>query len=191
MEGRQVARGDPAASLEAGVALLTSDRLREGVLLDFTLTDNICLPVLSRLGGFCGALDFVAMRETAQRNIERLGVRTTGPSALARQLSGGNQQKVLFAKWLETNPKAFVMDEPTIGVDVGAKAEIRAIIDEIAGAGVGILLVTTELDELVALCDRVLVMFRGAIVGELSGERVQREAIFRASACGEIQAASA
>jgi ABC-type sugar transport system ATPase subunit len=80
------------------------------------------------------------------------------------------------------------MDEPTIGIDVGAKEEIRKIIDEIAGAGVGILLVTTELDELVLLCDRVLVMFRGAIIGELSGEAVDRERILRASACGEIQA---
>jgi ABC-type sugar transport system ATPase subunit len=131
------------------------------------------------------------MRQTTERNIERLGVRAPGPLALARQLSGGNQQKVLFAKWLETRPKVFVMDEPTIGVDVGAKEEIRKIIDEIAAAGVGILLVTTELDELVLLCDRVLVMFRGAIVGELSGEGVKRETILQASACGEIQAAAA
>jgi ABC-type sugar transport system ATPase subunit len=188
MEGRAVRAGDPAASLAAGIALLTSDRLREGILPDFTLIDNICLPVLSRLSGRSGALDFAAMEATTQRNIERLGVRAPGASALARQLSGGNQQKILFAKWLETGPKAFVMDEPTIGVDVGAKAEIRGIIDEIAAAGVGILLITTELDELVLLCDRVLIMFRGAIVGELSGERVQREAILRASACGEVGA---
>ena len=83
------------------------------------------------------------------------------------------------------------MDEPTIGVDVGAKEEIRKIIDEIAGAGVGVVLVTTELDELVLLCDRVLVMFRGAIIGELSGEAVNRERILHASACGEIRAAAA
>ena len=91
------------------------------------------------------------MERTAVRNIERLRIRTPGPLALARQLSGGNQQKVLFAKWLETGPKVFVMDEPTIGVDVGAKDEIRKIIDEVAAAGVGVLLVTTELDELVCL----------------------------------------
>jgi monosaccharide-transporting ATPase len=83
------------------------------------------------------------------------------------------------------------MDEPTIGIDVGAKEEIRKIIDEIAGAGVGIVLVTTELDELVLLCDRVLVMFRGAIIGELSGDAVDRERILQASACGEIQAVAA
>jgi ABC-type sugar transport system ATPase subunit len=189
IEGKPVPAGDPAASLEAGIALLTSDRLREGILLDFTLVENICLPILSRFGRG-GVLDFAAMERTADRNIERLRVHAPGPFALARQLSGGNQQKVLFAKWLETRPKVFVMDEPTIGVDVGAKEEIRKIIDEIAGAGVGILLVTTELDELAMLCDRVLVMFRGAIIGELSGEEVKRENILQASACGEIRAAA-
>jgi ABC-type sugar transport system ATPase subunit len=190
IEGKPVPTGDPAASLQAGIALLTSDRLREGILLDFTLVENICLPILSRFGRVGGVLDFAAMERTTERNIERLRVHTPGPFATARQLSGGNQQKVLFAKWLETQPKAFVMDEPTIGVDVGAKEEIRKIIDEIARAGVGILLITTELDELVLLCDRVLVMFRGAIIGELSGEEVKRENILRASACGEIRAAA-
>ena len=191
VEGKPVPPGDPAQSLKAGVALLTNDRLREGILPDFTLTENICLPILSRFGGIGGALDRSAMRSTTERNIARLHVRAPGPDALARQLSGGNQQKVLFAKWLETNPKVFVMDEPTIGIDVGSKDEIRGIIDEIAGTGVGILLVTTELDELVALCDRVLIMFRGAIVGELAGDAVVRERILHAAVSGEIRAAAA
>jgi ABC-type sugar transport system ATPase subunit len=191
VEGTPVASGDPARSLEAGIALLTSDRLREGILPDFTLADNICLPILSRFAGVAGTLDRAEMTRTADRNLKRLRVRAPGPFALARQLSGGNQQKVLFAKWLETRPKVFVMDEPTIGIDVGSKAEIRAIIDEIAGTGVGILLVTTELDELVFLCDRVLVMFRGAIIGELSGGAIDRGTILHASACGEIPAEAA
>ena len=185
-----VAPSSPSASLRAGIALITNDRLREGVLLDFPLTENICLPVLSRFGGALGFLDRAGMERTTARNIERLRIRASGPLALARQLSGGNQQKVLFAKWLETAPKVFVMDEPTIGVDVGAKEEIRKIIDEVAAAGVGVLLVTTELDELVSLCDRVLIMFRGAIVGELSGAAIERRAILQASTTGQIQAAA-
>ncbi len=187
VEGKPVALRDPARSLAAGLALLTNDRLREGILPDFTLVENICLPVLQRFSGFAGVLDRPAMVETASRNMERLRVRAPGPFALARQLSGGNQQKVLFAKWLETNPKVFIMDEPTIGIDVGSKEEIRAIVDEIATAGVGIVLITTELEELVSLCDRVLVMFRGEIVGELDGQDIERETILHASACGEIQ----
>ena len=131
------------------------------------------------------------MERTTAQNIQRLGILAPGPSALARQLSGGNQQKVLFAKWLETKPKVFVMHEPTIGVDVGAKEEIRKIIHEIASAGVGVVLITAELDELVLLCDRVLVMFRGAVIGELSGEAVNCKRILHASACGEIEAAAA
>ena len=133
IEGRPVPAGDPAGSLAAGIALLTNDRLREGILPDFTLTENICLPILSRFAGFAGALDRQEMEATAERNIKRLRVQRPGTAALLRQLSGGNQQKVLFAKWLETKPKVFVMDEPTIGIDVGSKAEIRGIIDEIAG----------------------------------------------------------
>jgi ABC-type sugar transport system ATPase subunit len=191
IDGTRLAAGDPSASLKAGIALLTSDRLREGILPESTLVENICLPILSRFARFGGGLDRTAMVRTTQRNIERLHVHTPGPFARARQLSGGNQQKVLFAKWLETNPRVFVMDEPTIGIDVGAKAEIRGIIDEIARAGVGILLVTTELEELVFLCDRVLVMFRGRIIGELTGAAIDRERILHASACGEIQAAAA
>ncbi len=189
--GEPVPPGDPARSLKAGIALLTSDRLREGILPDFTLVENICLPVLPRFGGFAGRLDGARMLETAERNMQRLRVRAPGPLARARQLSGGNQQKVLFAKWLETMPKVFVMDEPTIGIDVGSKAEIRAIIDEIAATGVGILLITTELEELVSLCDRVLIMFRGGIIGELSADAIERETILHASACGQIPGAAA
>jgi ABC-type sugar transport system ATPase subunit len=191
IEGTPVPAGDPSGSLKAGIALLTSDRLREGILPEFTLTENICLPILSRFARFAGALDGREMTATAERNIKRLRVHAPGPEARLRQLSGGNQQKVLFAKWLETNPRVFVMDEPTIGIDVGSKAEIRAIIDEIAGTGVGVLLVTTELEELVALCDRVLIMFRGAIIGELAGDAIDRESILHASACGEIRAVAA
>ncbi|MFI0847972.1 sugar ABC transporter ATP-binding protein [Mesorhizobium sp. IMUNJ 23232] len=185
LDGAPVPPRDPAASLKAGLALITGDRRREGLLLDFTLKENICLPILSRFTGAAGRLDGAAMTEATTRNITRLHIRAPGPEALASQLSGGNQQKVLFAKWLETRPKVFVMEDPTIGIDVGAKAEIRAIIDEIAAAGVGIVLITTELEELVTLCDRVLVMFRGQLVTELTGAAIRRESILHAAACGE------
>ena len=171
VDGNPVASGSPPASLAAGIALITGDRRREGIFPDFTLQENICLPILGRFAGFAGRLDHAAMEETTARNLARLRVRAPGPQTRARQLSGGNQQKVVFAKWLETLPKVFVMDEPTIGIDVGSKAEIRDIIDEIAAAGVGVVLITTELEELVSLCDRVLVMFRGELVAELTGVR--------------------
>lgn len=185
LNGKQIAPQDPAASVAAGMALITGDRRREGILQDFTLQENICLPILSRFAGLAGQLDRNRMTETATRNIARLHIRAPGPTTRAGQLSGGNQQKVLFAKWLETQPKVFVMDEPTIGIDVGSKAEIRAIIDEIAAEGVGVVLVTTELEELVSLCDRVLVMFRGEFVAELTGDAIERKSILHTAACGE------
>ena len=184
IDGEERTPSDPTDALAAGMALLTNDRLREGILLDFPLVDNVCLPILGRFAGALGLLDGKAMRDTAARAVERFKVRTTGPTALARTLSGGNQQKVLFAKWLETRPKVFVMDEPTIGVDVGSKADIRAAIEEIAAGGVGVVLITAELDELTSLCDRVLVMFRGRFVAEFAGDAVERAAILHASVSG-------
>ena len=156
-------------------------------------SENICLPILSRFAGLARACSTGATMDRDRRSATSRGCASgrPGPLALARQLSGGNQQKVLFAKWLETRPRVFVMDEPTIGIDVGSKAEIRGIIDEIAATGVGIVLVTTELEELVSLCDRVLVMFRGAIVAELTGAAIERAAILHASAGGERMAVPA
>ena len=102
----------------------------------------------------------------------------------AESLSGGNQQKVLLAKWLETDPKIFIMDEPTIGIDVGTKYEIRKIIKSISQKGMSVILITTELEELESLCNRVLVMFRGEIIKEFVGDAINKEDILRASTSG-------
>jgi ABC-type sugar transport system ATPase subunit len=126
------------------------------------------------------------MMETAEQCIKRLNVRAPGPGVKARTLSGGNQQKLLFAKWLETGPRIFLLDEPTIGIDVGSKFEIRRIVQEIAAAGVGVILFSAELADIETLCDRVLVMFRGAVVGEFTGPDVTRAAILHASVSGTI-----
>ena len=136
--------------------------------------ENICLPVLSRFAGFAGALDRRAMEATAAATSRGCMSGRPAHSHRLRQLSGGNQQKVLFAKWLETKPRVFVMDEPTIGIDVGSKAEIRGIIDEIAATGVGIVLVTTELEELV-----VAVRPRAGDVSRRDRRRTDRAAIER------------
>jgi ABC-type sugar transport system ATPase subunit len=182
--GRPAALANPAQSLKAGMALLTNDRLREGILPDSPLYENICLPILDRFVGAMGLLDQNGMVAAGRRAIERLRIRAPGPSTVTKTLSGGNQQKVLFAKWLETQPKIFILDEPTIGIDVGSKFEIRGIIESIAAAGVGVILISAELADIESLCDRVLVMFRGAIVGEFAGAAIRREAILHASVSG-------
>ena len=134
-------------------------------------------------------LDLSAMLAEGRNAIARLAIRAPGPTTPARALSGGNQQKVLFAKWLGTRPRVFIMDEPTIGVDVGSKAEIRSIVRETAAEGVGVLLITAEIDELISLCDRVLVMFRGRIVADFTGSAIERGTILHASVSGEPIAA--
>ncbi len=186
IQGAPVALANPRQSLRAGLALLTNDRLREGILAEFSLLDNICLPILARFTGALGLLRQGGMLETATRCITQLQVRTPGPEVAAKTLSGGNQQKLLFAKWLETGPRIFLLDEPTIGVDIGSKFEIRRIIEDIAAAGVGVILFSAELADIETLCDRVLVMFRGAVVGEFAGPAITRQAILHASVSGRV-----
>jgi ABC-type sugar transport system ATPase subunit len=186
IDGAPAALANPGDSLRAGLALLTHDRLREGILSDFSLLDNVCLPILARFTGRFGLLRQGGMLETAARCIARLRVRAPGPQVAAKTLSGGNQQKLLFAKWLETGPRIFLLDEPTIGIDIGSKFEIRKIIEEIAAAGVGVVLFSAELADIETLCDRVLVMFRGAVVGSFTGEAITRQSILHASVSGRV-----
>lgn len=176
----------PGDGIAAGMAVVTADRLRSGVLRDFSLTDNLCLPSLAAFSDHFGFLDASAQNASAIDAIARLHIRCPGPSAPIRTLSGGNQQKVMIAKWLQTRPRVLILDEPTIGVDVGSKDEIRGIIEAAARSGIGIVLMTTELPDLLALCQRVLVMFRGAIVGEFHGADMTESAILQA-ASGDLR----
>jgi ABC-type sugar transport system ATPase subunit len=188
LDGKPLEARTPADALNAGIALLTNDRLREGLLPDSTIADNIALPILDRFAGRGGIIDLAAIMEAGRRAIANFRIRAPGPDTPAKSLSGGNQQKVLLAKWLETKPRVFILDEPTIGIDVGSKAEIRHTIREIARDGVGVLLITAEIDELTTLCDRVLVMFRGQVVAELTGAAIERHTILHASVSGELTA---
>jgi ABC-type sugar transport system ATPase subunit len=182
----QVTIGSPHDAVRNGMALLTNDRRREGILTDFPLYENICLPILNRYRKKSGFLDVREMVATGEAGIRKLNIKAHNAHETPKTLSGGNQQKVLVAKWLETQPKLFIMDEPTIGIDVGSKEEIKNIIKEIAARGVGILLVTTEFEELEQLCDRVLVMFRGHLIAEFKNEKINKDAILHAAAGGKI-----
>jgi ABC-type sugar transport system ATPase subunit len=182
----QVTIGSPHDAIRNGMALLTNDRRREGILANFPLFENICLPILSRYRKKSGFLNVREMIETGEAGIRKLNIKAHNAHETPRTLSGGNQQKVLVAKWLETQPILFIMDEPTIGIDVGSKEEIKTIIKEIAAQGVGILLLTTEFEELEQLCDRVLVMFRGHLVAEFKDEKINKDAILHTAAGGKI-----
>jgi ABC-type sugar transport system ATPase subunit len=172
LDGAPLRIRHPRDAIRAGLAYLPEDRKAQGGILDMSVVSNMTLPVLRRFASARSVVRRRRERSAADEQIERLRVSPTDGRALMMNLSGGNQQKVLLGRWLMTGAKVFVFDEPTVGVDVGAKSEIYALIAGLAKSGASVLLVSSELEEIVGLCDRVLVMREGAIVGELVGERV-------------------
>ncbi len=164
---RVVAPGRPRASLGAGIALVPEDRRLEGLVVKHSLADNIALPSLDRLrlGPMLPVAPTARLDALFERFRSALNIAATGPRQPAQQLSGGNQQKIVFGKWLAREPRLLLLDEPTSGVDVNAKAEMRSLIRSTAASGVGVVLVSSELDELVTTADRILVMVDGRIVG--------------------------
>ncbi len=185
LQGKEIPFKSTEESVKNGIAFLPNDRKNEGLILGFSVEDNICLPSLDSFRDRLSRLDKKAMKSHANTWIDSLHIKTPSSLTCVENLSGGNQQKVLLAKWLETEPKVLILDEPTIGIDVGTKYEIRKIIRNIADGGVGVLLITTELEELEKLCHRVIVLFRGEIIRELKGDEITKEAIIRASTGGE------
>ncbi len=164
--GQPVAIDSPQQASDLGIACVPEDRRRHGVILDLSVAANTSLarlPALSRWG----LLDFRAERRLANDFVERLEVKTPSIDATTGQLSGGNQQKVALARWLATNPSLLILDEPTQGIDVGSKAEIHRLMCELASRGMGILMISSDLPEVLGMSDRIAVMHAGTIVGEL------------------------
>ena len=160
---------DPGHAIAAGIGYIPPDRQAEGLCLQQPVSDNLSLASLGRF--VTGPLvRRGSEREETGAVIEDLAIRAASGSAEVGTLSGGNQQKVLFGRWMLTGPKVLLMEEPTRGVDVGAKAEIYRIINEQAALGVAVILVSSDLPELVAMSDRLLVMRQGGVVAELTGE---------------------
>jgi ABC-type sugar transport system ATPase subunit len=162
--GQQVHWSNPADAMNDGVALVTNDRHRSGALVDFSIADNITLPSLAAFTGPFGVLKADAMREGVAGQMAALGVKAQGPEAALSTLSGGNQQKVMLAKWFMTAPGVLILDEPTIGVDIGAKRAIKDLICAKADEGCAIVILTSEMEELAEIANRAIVMFRGQIV---------------------------
>jgi ribose transport system ATP-binding protein len=170
LEGRRVEIRAPGEALDAGIAYLTEDRKALGLFLDMSCMDNINLAVLGRDARFGYVLDRDKARDRASRAFAALGIRAANVGVTAGGLSGGNQQKVLLSRLLATTPKVLILDEPTRGVDVGAKSEIYSIIDNLAKSGTAILVISSDLPEIIGICDRVVVMRTGRIAGEIRRE---------------------
>ncbi|MDQ0395555.1 sugar ABC transporter ATP-binding protein [Labrys monachus] len=183
--GRAVAIAGPQDAIRAGLVYLTEDRKAQGLLLDMSVLDNVNLIVCSRDAGPAGILDSVRAKARAKAAISALSVRVGHERVAVGSLSGGNQQKVLLARLLEAKPSVLILDEPTRGVDIGAKSEIYRIIDQLAKAGIGIIVISSELPEIMGIADRVLVMREGAIEGEVGGDSglpITQEAIMNFAA---------
>jgi monosaccharide-transporting ATPase len=182
--GRAASFRSPAEAIRAGIGLCSEDRKADGIVPFMSVRENLtlaALPVLQRNG----IVDRTKQREIVDRFIERLDIKTSNPNQPIRELSGGNQQKVLLARWLCLNPKLLILDEPTRGIDVGAKAEIQSLIDELADAGLGVLMISSEIEEITEGSDRVTVLRDGVTVAELDRARISQDAIIYAMAHGD------
>ncbi|HEX5191953.1 MAG TPA: sugar ABC transporter ATP-binding protein [Solirubrobacteraceae bacterium] len=171
----------PRDAMRAGIALLPEDRRSQGAVAEFSVRKNITLPTLRRFRrlAWLPFPDGRRERRASQELIERLGIKVSDPESPVRHLSGGNQQKVVLAKWLETGADVFLFDEPTHGIDVGAKQEVYRLMTGLAEAGKGVVFVSSEFPELIAICSRVVVMREGRLVAELDGDGLSEPALIR------------
>jgi ribose transport system ATP-binding protein len=166
----------PEEAIAAGLALVPEDRKRQGVILQMAVRENVSLAALRR-DSRRGFVDRAREEGLAAAMISKLGIKTPSDRQVVQFLSGGNQQKVVLGKWLALKPQVLLLDEPTRGIDVGAKHEIYRLMEELAKEGVAILFASSELEEILGLADRVLVMHEGRITGELSREAMTEEAV--------------
>jgi ABC-type sugar transport system ATPase subunit len=176
IDGQRLEAHSPEDAIRAGISLVPEDRGNQGLILKLSVFKNEVLPTMRQYARL-GLLDGAAMNRSAQEYVTRLNVRTPSLEQKVMLLSGGNQQKVVLAKWLMSNPKVLILDEPTRGIDVGAKSEIYALMSQLARAGIGIIMISSELPEILAMSDRILVMCEGRVTGILDRGEATQEVI--------------
>jgi ribose transport system ATP-binding protein len=186
IDGKQVRRGSISSALRNGIALLSEDRKAEGIIPELSVRDNIALAVLPNVSSF-GVVSEKKIDDLVETFIRRLNIKASSPDQKARDLSGGNQQKVLLARWLCTEPKIFLLDEPTRGIDVGAKLQVQELIDELARKGLGVVLISSEMEELVEGADRVIVLRDGAVSEEITKRDLTTSSLLAALAGDKIR----
>jgi ribose transport system ATP-binding protein len=185
LEGREVRISSCADAIEAGLALVPEDRKRQGLVMDMSVATNVSLASLGRVERF-GFLSHRRERALVGDYVRRLGVRTASPRQPVKHLSGGNQQKAVIAKWLATRPRVLLLDEPTRGIDVSAKNQIYRLIHELTRAGLAIVMISSELPEIMAIAHRILVLSEGRQTAEFSRTQVSEEAILKAALPGSL-----
>ena len=186
LHGNSVLSANPIEAIRHGIALVPEDRKRHGLVLDFSIAQNISLPLLPKIsrGTVIPAREEIKL---AEQYLEELRIKAPSTSEIVGNLSGGNQQKVVLAKWLATNPDVLIFDEPTRGIDIGARAEIYTIMNRLAEAGKTILMISSDMDELIGMADRIIVLREGRAQGELSRNEITQEAILALASEGALQ----
>jgi rhamnose transport system ATP-binding protein len=181
--GKRLPLGDPRAAIRAGVAMVPEDRREQGLILDLSIERNATLPRLRSVSRW-GLVSRSKERSLAEKWADRLRVKRRRLADPVATLSGGNQQKVVLGKWLATEPDVLIVDEPTRGIDIGAKVEVHALLAELAASGIAVLMISSELPEVLGMADRVLVMHEGRITAELSEEDATEETVLQAATGG-------
>jgi ABC-type sugar transport system ATPase subunit len=189
IDDKPVRINKPADAIAAGFAYVPEDRKALGLVLGLSVADNLALSALGRMSRL-GVVDSARAEQAALSRLRDLSIKVPGLGAEVATLSGGNQQKVVIGKWLELAPRVLLLDEPTRGVDVGAKAEIYALVEELTARGHAVVLASSDLPEVVRLADRVLVLREGALAGTLEGDAITQLAIMQL-AVGTVAAAPA
>ena len=177
--GEEVKANSPKESIELGMALIPEDRRKDGLCTDLSIRENISLPNLDSMKNSLGILSKVLELKISEDTIKSLNVKAKDREMISKNLSGGNQQKVVLGKWLIRNPKVILFDEPTRGIDIGAKVEIYQIMNDLKKKGVGVLFISSEMEEVLGMSDRILIFCDGRITGELSREEANQENILK------------
>jgi len=187
IKGEVFSPNSPLDAVKAGLALAPEDRKQHGLVLPMSVRENASLPSLER-DQKLGFLDHSAEEKIADTAVEQMKVKTPHIEQPVRFLSGGNQQKIVLGKWLAMNPKLLMLDEPTRGIDIGAKREIYKLMEKLATQGIAILFVSSEMEEVLGMADRVYVMHEGRISGELKKEEMSEESIMQLATGGNLAA---
>ena len=179
IDGEQVNICSPKDSIEKGICYLSEDRKQEGLILGMSVGNNMTLANLKKYENGAKRINKVEEAKEVQEYIKKLSIKTPSSEQLIKNLSGGNQQKVILAKWLMLAPKVLIIDEPTRGIDVGAKKEIYDVLNELKATGKAIIMISSDMTEILGICDRILIMHEGEISGELIREEASQEAIMK------------
>lgn len=185
LDGKSVINRSPKDAINYGLVMVPEDRKTQGILANMSVGENISVSILDRILGKLGLIDKKKEEDVVEKNIKKFNIKTPNAYKKIVELSGGNQQKVIVARWLTTEPKVLILDEPTKGIDVGAKSEFYKLICKIAKEGVGILLISSELPEVIGLSDRIIVMRNGRITGEVQREEATEDLLLTYAMLGE------